>query len=84
MCSKFIEVSINELTAMRLGVHGSIHGVFIPMSSMLQLSRALKHTAASSSQKFIDWDQITLSGHIVMLSIARPRKTANVYLLSTA
>ncbi len=69
---------------MRLGIHGSIHGVFTPMSPMLQLSRALKHTAASRSLMFIIWDQETLSVHIVMLSIGRQRKTAMMYLQSAA
>ncbi len=77
-----IKILINELTAIRLGIHGSIHGVFRPMLLMLQLSRALKHIDAFGYQKFMIWDQETLSVHIVMLSIGRQRKTMMVCSLS--
>jgi hypothetical protein len=84
MLSDFIEVLIDELTVMRLGIQGSIHGIFTPMLPMLQLSRALKNTAASGFLMFMILDQETLSVHIVMLSIGRQRKTAMMYLQSAA
>jgi hypothetical protein len=82
MLHNFKKISINELTAIRLGIHGSIHRVFRPKSPMLQLSRALKHIGNFGYQKYMIWDPETLSVHIVMLYIGRQRKTMIVCSLS--